>query len=185
MQTWLGMTVTVLGATERRHGNADHVNGSDDDGDDMKKPQDHTGVYHDGADAVTMPITHMNSGIFMRSILDQTTTRCLTMMTKNDIYIYMFLIQGESDVLAAVSLSNRTLAQARQAVKDARAERKPIHKISAAASARDSESGCFLRRGPHLTRDCPDGNKQNGKGKRGSGSVTGCDMVSVWLRHLQ
>ena len=34
---------------ERRHGSAHHVNGSDDDGDDMRNSQDPHGEAHDGA----------------------------------------------------------------------------------------------------------------------------------------
>ena len=45
------MIVLVLGKSihERRHGNAQHVNGIDDDCDDSRKPQGQLGESHDGA----------------------------------------------------------------------------------------------------------------------------------------
>ena len=53
------------------------------------------------------------------------------------------LMDKELEALATVSQANRTLIQARQAVKDARATRQPLPRRSAAASARESERRCF------------------------------------------
>ena len=58
---------------------------------------------------------------------------------------------------------------------------------SAAASAHQPERICFfLRRGPHLARNCSDRNKHNGeakqvhaKGKTGPGNGKGSGAVSV------
>ena len=73
------------------------------------------------------------------------------------------LIESEFEALAAVSQANWTLTQARQAVKDARATRRPLPKRSTAASARESESRCFLCLGPHLARDRLDRNTPTGR----------------------
>ena len=62
---------------------------------------------------------------------------------------------------------HKSLVQARQAVKDARATGQPLPRRSSAASARESEIRCFLCRGPPLSRDCSDRNKTPGKGSRG------------------
>ena len=77
------------------------------------------------------------------------------------------MTESESEALAAVSQANRTLTQARQAVKDARATRRPLPKRSTPASARESERRRFPCRGPHLPRDCPDRNKLTSKGSKG------------------
>ena len=99
------------------------------------------------------------------------------------------LTESESEALAAVSHANRTMTQARKAVKDARATRRPLPKRSTAASVRESERRCFLCRVPHLARDGPDRNKPTGKGskrlkdnrkgRKGSGRGKGLGVVTV------
>ena len=72
------------------------------------------------------------------------TMMCLMTMAKN--FIEFFL--KEPGALVAVSQSNRTLAQARQAVKDA----EKVPKRSSTASQHDAERKGFLRRGSRLSR---------------------------------
>ena len=87
-------------------------------------------------------------------VSNEAKTMCSSKTTKKS-------IESESEALAAVSHANRTLTQARQAVNDARATRRPLPKRSTAASARESERRSFLCRGPHLARDCPDRKKND------------------------
>ena len=53
-------------------------------------------------------------------------------------------MEKEPEAQAMISQANRTLLQARQAVKDARATRQPVPRSFAAAPARETEGRCFL-----------------------------------------
>ena len=95
----------------------------------------------------------------------------------------------ELEALATVSQANRMLVQGRQAVKDARATRQPMPRRSVAASVRESGRRCFLCRGPHLARVCPDrkkpsdkgskGPRDNTRGKKGACKGKGCGAVTM------
>ena len=130
---------------------------------------------------MTLCATQVNSGI--------DTMRVSSVMTGNDDEELQLLMEKELEALATVSQANRTLVQARQAVKDARATRQPLPRRSAAASARESERRFLLCRGPHLDRDCLDRNKTSGKGsneprdkakgKKGIGKSKGFGAVTI------
>ena len=135
---------------------------------------------------MTMSTAQMNSGFNLRNFSDKTTTMCL--IGDNDEEVSALIFE-ESGAFAAVSKSNRTLARARQTVKDARAGRKPVPKSSAAASVHEAERTCSLSRGPHLARDCPDRKKHHGKCKKGHAKARKFMAIAKalaqcpWLRH--
>ena len=172
-------------ARERYHGNAHNVKGSDDDGDDMRKPQDQLGVTHDGAygsDDVHYRAEQWDRykellGLFDDDVLD------------NDDEEVHSLVQGEPDALAAPSQSTRTLAQARRVVKDAWAVRKPLSQRSAAASARNSEMCLMSWSTPcsRLSRSAHTTEKARRVVRKASRALAlaKAALWFPWLRHLQ
>ena len=109
-------------AHERRHGSEHRVDGSDDHDDEVRMPPNQPGESHDGAHGSDDADSATEKWDQPKKLLVQNNNSLLD----DDDERMDSLVHGESDALAAASVSNRTLAQARQEVKDARLARKPV-----------------------------------------------------------
>ena len=160
---------------ERRHGNAHNPNVSDDDGDHIKKPRDQLGESHD--DASRSDDVHYTAE--QEDQFEELFGEADDDAFDNDDEEINALIL-ESGALAAVSQSSRTLAQARLAVKDARAARKSVPTRSAVSSAHESERNCFF---VSLSTSCSrlsrSGETQRTKARNVIAMVTALGTVSM------